>query len=131
MARDIKFHMVQIKKNTRICETHSDVTLTEQYQRKAKRCKDRGIGFGISFMSFKNLKTAKRCFYTGITLTPDTHTIDRIDNKLPYVSGNVVACHKDFNNLKSQFESANNELNVDTVERGMKKLVVILGREAK
>ncbi len=94
-----------------------DLMVANRFRYKYKNAKDRGIEFSLSFRSMKNLLEAKKCYYTGITLTfPDNSedrslkatdlTIDRIDSSKGYVSGNVVACSNAFNQLKSQFEGA-------------------------
>lgn len=94
-----------------------DLMVANRFRHKYKNAKDRGIDFTLSFRSMKNLLEAKKCYYTGITLTfPDSSedkslkatdlTIDRIDSSKGYVSGNVVACSHAFNQLKSQFEGA-------------------------
>ena len=65
----------------------------------------RGIEFDLPLMSLLNLYKAKRCYYTGVSLTlqpnkPNSLTLDRVDNNKGYVSGNVVACSNTFNNMK-------------------------------
>ena len=87
---------------------------------KEKDAKRRGIEFGLTFQSMKNLMKAKRCYYTGIVLTEPAglqddqlagrhasdRTIDRIDGSKGYVPGNVVACCNAANNIKAQLEGA-------------------------
>lgn len=96
-----------------------DLYVAKKLAAKAKNAKDRGIEFGLTFQSMKNLMKAKRCYYTGIVLTtpegvqPDQtgnkasdRTIDRIDGSKGYVPGNVVACCNAANNIKAQLEGA-------------------------
>lgn len=80
---------------------------------KAENAKKRGIDFDLSFTSMKNLMKSKRCYYTGIPLTKSSGngemrlsdaTIDRIDGRLGYTKGNVVACCHAANQMKNQFE---------------------------
>ena len=65
----------------------------------------------------------KKCFYTGILLTttqpggvqqPTDFTIDRVDNRLGYVSGNVVACCHAANSFKGIVEGM---LDILTIEQ--------------
>lgn len=98
-----------------------DLKVAKKLASKAKDAKSRGIEFGLTFQSMKNLMSAKKCYYTGITLTEPAglqddqvsfgrlasdRTIDRIDGSKGYVPGNVVACCNAANNIKSQLEGA-------------------------
>ena len=87
----------------------SDVKLARKYLSKEQQARDRGIVFKLSLTSYRNLISAKKCFYTGITLSDvegagDQLTIDRIDNTRGYEHGNVVACCLAFNQLKGKLE---------------------------
>lgn len=44
------------------------------------------------------------CFYSGIKLEFKTASLDRTDNKLGYLKGNVRWVHKDINRMKSDFD---------------------------
>lgn len=96
-----------------------DLKVARKLERKAQDAKRRGIEFGLTFQSMKNLMSAKRCYYTGIVLTEpqglqddqtgrgaSDRTIDRIDGTKGYVPGNVVACCNAANNIKAQLEGA-------------------------
>lgn len=83
--------------------------LDERVARKYLSLKDsakvRGIEFSLSLTSLKNIYRSKRCYYTGQTMSlggnnHNSLTIDRVDNTKGYVSGNVVACVKWFNEAK-------------------------------
>lgn len=68
------------------------------YKRDSKR---RGIKFSLSkkqFYSFEN----KPCRYCGEKVVPIS--LDRIDNDLGYIDGNVDACCHTCNSLKHIFE---------------------------
>ena len=76
-----------------------DLTIARKYISKAQKARNSGIEFNLSFVSFRNLMVAKKCKYTGIGLTEtcadrpasgSDRTIDRIDNSLGYIAGNVV-----------------------------------------
>lgn len=113
------------KKSTKTTNRHSgnDVLIAKAFIAKANSSADRGIEFNLSFTSFKNMCKAKKCYFTGLTLTPDTFTIDRIDSNKGYVTGNVVACHKDFNNLKSLIENQQTVLDLKMTLKGLTKTV--------
>ena len=46
-----------------------DTYCAKSYLSKIQSCKQRGIEFKLNFTSFKNLMRAKKCYYTGVTLT--------------------------------------------------------------
>lgn len=124
-------------KETNITDNMTDVEFdaycAKSYLSKIQSCQQRGIEFKLNFTSFKNLMRAKKCYYTGVALTrgggqennPNYLTIDRIDNKLPYQKGNVVACCTKANQLKALVENSDMTMkqafNVfkKTVERGV------------
>lgn len=91
------------------------------YQSKVQSCIARKIAFELNLISFRNLAVAKRCYFTGLPLCNSTRTIDRVDNSLGYIKGNVVACHKAFNGLKSIVENPNNPLTLKVVLKGINK----------
>ena len=92
----------------------SDVRIAQMYVNKANNAHARGLEFSISFSTYKNMMRAKRCKYTGITLTEQRigaqshratdRTIDRIDASKGYINGNCVACSHAANQFKSNFE---------------------------
>ena len=88
-----------------------DLYVARKLIAKKSNADQRGIEFKLSFTAMKNLLSSKKCYYTGVPLTsePDkanSLTIDRIDSSKGYVSGNVVACSKQFNQLKEVFDKA-------------------------
>jgi len=99
----------------------SDLTLAKWYVSKADQSASRGIEFDLGLLAFRNIAKSKKCYYTALPLCRDTLTIDRIDNTLGYVSGNVVACHKAFNQLKSMVENPVNKLTKNNVIKAFNK----------
>lgn len=86
-----------------------DTIIARKYLSKMENAKARGIEFKLSFVAYKNLIRAKKCFYTGIELSniegaADQRTIDRVNPNKGYVSGNVVACCNGMNQMKAQME---------------------------
>ena len=109
------------------------------YKNKANNARRDGYEFGLSLISVRNLLMAKRCYYTGREMTlpnyrqdgsvpgnvpqrPTDVTIDRVDNSLGYVKGNVVACCKAANSFKARLDNDNFELGMDDMIRMSDKL---------
>jgi hypothetical protein len=93
-----------------------DVEIAKKYLNKKKNAEMRGVEFDLPLLSFINLYNAKKCYYTGITLTKhqsdpekpyfSDFTIDRLDSTKGYVKGNVVACCYGANQLKAMAEAS-------------------------
>lgn len=86
-----------------------DIRLAQKYLNKVQNARSREIAFKLSFTSYKNLMRAKKCYYTGLSLSDvdgaaNQRTIDRIDSSRGYEKGNVVACCKAFNQMKGAME---------------------------
>lgn len=86
-----------------------DIDLAKKFVAKSQNAASRGISFGLSLTSYRNLLRAKKCHYTGVPLNdkegdPNQRTIDRIDSSKGYEKGNVVACASWFNQLKGTME---------------------------
>ncbi len=82
-----------------------ELTIAKKYVALKESAEKRGKEFNMSLQSLRNIYTATKCYYSGVTLTrePGHHnsmTIDRVDNSKGYVTGNVVACSKRMNNIK-------------------------------
>lgn len=75
--------------------------ITRIRQNKKKNAKNRGIEFTLTPEQFYSLYTEKYCFYTGVELTEENRSIDRIESDKGYTADNVVACDKDFNKRKN------------------------------
>jgi len=83
----------------------TDIQLCTKYIRLAKSAEDRGIEFGLSLATFRNLLKRKKCPYTGVDLinngTNNNVSIDRIDNSKGYIDSNVIACEITANQIKN------------------------------
>lgn len=105
-----------------------DYKIARKYVKKIDKCSELGITFSLSFYEFKRIMTANKCRYTGITLTwqtsqnqiPTDVTIDRIDNSIGYIAGNVVACCKGYNSFKGALENPNNIIDFKILEKALK-----------
>ena len=86
--------------------TKADLQIARKLVALYSSASDRNIEFDLPFQSLKNIFNAKRCYYTGVEFSnkpnhPLSRTIDRVDNNLGYIAGNVVACTKEFNGKKA------------------------------
>lgn len=80
----------------------TELEITKRYIALASSAASRNIEFKISFSEFKRIYNSKRCYYTGVRLMHNHNfSFDRVDNSKGYISGNIVACDKAFNSLKS------------------------------
>ncbi len=116
----------------------NDIEIARKYINKTRNAETKGHEFTLSFVEFKRVVTAKRCYYTGIELTPGKEkenlatdiTIDRVDNSLGYIKGNVVACCHAYNQFKGVLES-DSPLNQTNVLRGLKREQQFLAKQGK
>ena len=62
----------------------------------------RGLEFSLSVADVRKLIVKKRCYYTNkLLVRGENFSIDRLDNELGYIKGNVVVCDVRINQLKS------------------------------
>lgn len=89
-----------------------DKMVAQYYVNKVQSCRTREIEFNLTFTQVKNMLRAKKCQYTGVTLTKSTSssqlptdvTIERIDPSKAYETGNVCAVSYAANQAKSAFD---------------------------
>lgn len=75
---------------------------------KTEQAKKRGLEWQITEEQYKELRSQKYCFYTGIELAyvqnstqlSNSWTLDRIDNSRGYTIDNVVVCSYAANLIK-------------------------------
>lgn len=81
-----------------------DLIVADKLKQMKASADKRNKEFNLTFTDVKRLLKRKTCYYTGLKFNPDDTnlglTIDRIDNKLGYVKGNVVSCCNAVNSLK-------------------------------
>lgn len=111
-------------------DTAFEAWVAKFYINKVRKCADKGYSFELPLLSVHNLLRAKKCYFTGIELTrppiddlgyaPKEYqrrntdiTLDRLDNSLGYVKGNVVPCSLYANSLKAVFECPDNVYQFD------------------
>lgn len=97
-----------------------------KYNQLKQSAKSRNIKFSLTFEDVEKLLSVKRCYYTGIRFKPSgslkARTIDRIDNKKGYEKGNVVACCRQINMLKSDLIEAENSFTYKQIKSFIDKL---------
>lgn len=95
--------------------------VAQKYINKVDSSRKRGLEFSLSIADFRKLLLRKRCAYTGVAMTIHRGcnqqnntdlTIERIDNKIGYVRGNVISVCAAANKVKSVFEDPNTFLSV-------------------
>lgn len=82
----------------------TDLDVAKKMLNLKQSADSRNIKFDLSFIVLKNLMEQKKCFYTGRVFDGKGDyalSIDRIDNKIGYVDGNVVACTVEINRKKT------------------------------
>lgn len=107
-----------------------DYIIARKYVRKADNAKSANIPFNLSLNAFKNLMKAKKCGYTGITLTIGTDkvssftdiTVDRIDSSKGYESGNVIAVCHGANQIKSFWENPSAPIDFKLIQKMIKTI---------
>jgi hypothetical protein len=79
-----------------------DIEIAKKMINLQQSATSRNIEFDLSFNTVKFLMEQTHCYYTGIKFEPDgkfAFSVDRVDPKLGYIEGNVVACTIDINSL--------------------------------
>lgn len=83
----------------------SDFGVAKKYLQVYNSAKERGIEFTLSLSQVRLLIKKKKCYYTDLPFDysdkQKSLTFDRLDSKIGYVHGNVVACRYDVNQLKN------------------------------
>lgn len=114
-----------------------ELYVADYYKRKNDSCRSRGIEWGLSLVSVRNLLRSRTCPYTGKTMTrpkgggPNLATditVDRIDNSKGYVPGNVIACSHIANNFKGIFENPTFQLDIATAYKALGRMQKRLDR---
>ena len=96
----------------------TDLEVAKKMLKIYQSAQDRGLEFGLSFLTVKSLLTYSQCYYTGKKFEeegPFSRSFDRIDSAQGYIEGNVVSCTVDINSKKSN-------LSYEEIEMIYKKL---------
>lgn len=99
-------------------DTDFEEKIISKWKQLKQSAKDRKKEFNLTLEDIRKLLLTEKCYYLGCQLeeydssapdskhSPNERTIDRIDNTLGYIPGNVVACSRKANQLKNiVFES--------------------------
>ena len=87
----------------------TDLIVCKKMLQLSQSAADRGIEFGLSYKTVKNLLKQNKCYYTGRKFDKNgeyVRSIDRVDNSRGYVDGNVVACTAKINMRKNDLSVA-------------------------
>lgn len=98
----------------------TDLEVAKKMLNLKQSADSRNIKFDLSFTTLKELMEQKKCFYTGRLLETKgdfSLSIDRIDNKLGYIDGNVVACTVDINRKKTDITIEEIEMLYNAIQR--------------
>lgn len=101
----------------------TDLEVAKKMLNLKQSADSRNIKFDLSFTTLKKLMEQKKCFYTGRDLESKgdfSLSIDRIDNKLGYVEGNVVACTVDINRKKTDISIEELEMIYKAIKKAKK-----------
>lgn len=102
----------------------TDLDVAKKMLNLKQSADSRNIKFDLSFMVLKNLMEQKKCFYTGRKFEPKGDhalSIDRMDNKIGYVDGNVVACTVEINRKKTDITIEEIEMLYNAIFKKPKK----------
>lgn len=95
-----------------LTKSERDQLVVHKFTKLFESAKKRNKVFELTVSDIRRLLKRKYCHYTGVAMTETNgdkfeRTIDRIDPRLGYVPGNVVACTSFSNQLKNTlFENA-------------------------
>jgi hypothetical protein len=81
-----------------------DIEVAKKMINLKQSADSRNIKFDLSFLTLKKLMEQRKCFYTNTNFESKGDlalSIDRMDNKLGYIEGNVVACTVEMNRKKA------------------------------
>lgn len=87
--------------------TINNLTIEQKLLRNTKLAKNKN-SMKISTLTeeiiLNKLKMQEyKCFYSGLDLTKETASVDRVNSNLPYIEENIVICHKDINIMKNAY----------------------------
>ncbi len=81
-----------------------DIEVAKKMINLQQSATSRNLEFDLTFNTVKFLMEQTTCYYTGVKFELDgklAFSVDRVDPKLGYIEGNVVACTVDINSKKA------------------------------
>lgn len=128
-------------KKTELTETlyHFDIDVSDfdtfvalKYLNTQISASSRGIEFNLTLSEMRNILKRKTCYYSGAKFTDKNKlTLDRKDNKIGYVSGNVVACSHIINSMKSfilENDNVKSTVSDKEVKKTLTNFISLLGK---
>lgn len=105
----------------------TDLDVAKKMLNLKQSADSRNIKFDLSFNTLKKMMEQKKCFYTGRQFDAKGDyalSIDRIDNKLGYIEGNVVACTVEINRKKTDITLDEIEMIYNAIKKSRKGIFV-------
>jgi len=104
----------------------TDLEIAKKYTVKFNNARQLKHEFDLSFNDFKRLMNRQKCEYSGLTLIDEkekfcSRTVDRIDNSIGYIKGNVRVVAYGINALKATIENPQHEMTNDILVKIAKK----------
>ena len=111
-----------------------DKYIAKKFLTKVNNANSEGINFTLTLFQFKKILSRDKCFYTDVIMNKvmgesnnwNDLTLDRIDNNIGYVYGNVVACTRAANNLKGIWENPTFDITVENARDIATKTIAML-----
>lgn len=94
---------------------------TKGYKSKLNDASRRGKEIELTEEQYEKLMSHPTCDYTGVLLTNETRSLERLDNSKGYIPGNILVVSKTANQLKSNHPHDSLLLN-SSFEKGVKRL---------
>lgn len=92
----------------KLSDVEFEVEVARRLVKTSISAKERGKDFNLTFQYLKNLLSQKVCAYSNELFAgcvgPGMLTLERLDNNVGYIMGNVVAVKHRYNNLRSDFD---------------------------
>lgn len=103
------------------------IQLAKCYKNKANNADSRGLEFDISILTFANIKAQKVCAYSGLPFGTgdDGLSIERIDNNVGYVDGNVIPVRNVLNSLRADYDIPQVEAKVTELAEKLRATMVL------
>ena len=102
----------------------TDIMVAKKFTSLMSSAASRDIEFNLKLTTVKKLLKTTNCYFTGVPMNliqndPNMRSIDRLDNELGYVEGNVVACCARVNQIKGGLTL----LEIKNIYEGIKHLL--------
>ncbi|ADG59926.1 Srd anti-sigma factor [Acinetobacter phage Acj9] len=90
--------------------------IAQCYSNKFANARSRKLEFSMSMVSFANIKMQTHCAYSGLTFTSsDQLSLERIDNNVGYVDGNVIPVIRSLNEMRNDKSTEDLQKEIDEI----------------